>query len=113
MSQDPTERRRYPRFELACPVELRDSTGQVLAQTETANVSHGGFLASLPSQAGITLEDVLSIDLLVPPDAAGAGQPRPYACQGKVVRVQDLDDPEAKVVAVEFLQPLDLGLNDT
>ena len=103
------ERRLYPRLDLLCPIELR-SGARLLASTQTVHLSDGGALVMVPAENAPRIGDVLQISLRVPTSHTEPGEMREFSCNARVARRHNSTRPAYDAIAVEFLQPLELGL---
>ena len=106
MTHVPAERRRYPRFELSCPMTLRSKTGNLLVKTETVNISDGGALVLIPSRAFPRIATVLSVELQVP---SPTGKRREFMCSARVLWNQNVGGGQ-RAIAIRFLPTLQLNL---
>lgn len=112
MPEASAEKRRYPRFALSCPIELLSQAGQLVADVQLVNLSDGGALVLVPADAAPAVGSLLNVRLQAPSDPSGAGPLRKFICQAKVLRHQDAGQPGKTTVAMEFLQPLPLELDN-
>ena len=111
MQQKLIERRCCPRFELACPIELFDDKGQSLCCTDTIDVSNGGALVAAPAETAPAVGTIVKIELGVPNSTVGNRETRTFTCLGKITRHQDAEQGNT-ALGIEFLEPLELGLDE-
>ena len=103
------ERRRWPRFELSCPIVIRDGRGKELLRTRTANISDGGALLLVTASEEIGLGEGLRLDLQIPRQTPNTYMLEPAAARATALRRHDQGDGKA-AVAVMFIEPLRLEL---
>ncbi|MCJ7545044.1 MAG: PilZ domain-containing protein [Phycisphaerae bacterium] len=103
------ERRRHKRFAVPCPVRL--SQGDAAEATgKTANVSDGGMLVPLPPQMLPACGNVVDVLLRVPRQTPNTYMLEEFVSRARVVRYDALADREGAGAALEFVHPMELGL---
>lgn len=107
------ERRQNKRFAIRCGAAVLASPGQAAIKVRTINVSDGGALlevpvASVPPQAcpGESIEVTLS----VPRSTANTYMVEQLASPARVIRHEMLNDNSLVGLALQFLRPLELGI---
>lgn len=111
MPESAGERRRHPRFDLACPICLHNEAGRLVADTRTVSVSDGGVLVPLDHDAATLPQgSVLLVRLNVSASATSKGDAREISCRAKIIRYQDTDGSSGILSAMAFLQPIRLDL---
>jgi c-di-GMP-binding flagellar brake protein YcgR len=103
------ERRQDKRFPLACPVVLLDDEKDSPLKARTVNVSDGGLLLSMPSEAAPEQDRRLTVRLLVPRSTPNTYMLEEFVGQARVLRHQELAD-DSSAVAVQFVKRLRLDL---
>ena len=104
------ERRRHKRQPLACPISLTADDGQELAKARTLNISDGGTLLPVPSDAAPPDGARVRVSFSVPRQTANTYMLEDFACGASVVRRQPAESEDERRVALQFEQPLNLGL---
>ena len=103
------ERRRHTRFMVSCPVRL--SQGEAAeAAGKTANVSDGGILVALPRQVLPARGSLVDVLLRVPRTTPNTYMLEEFVSQARVVRHDPPGEGEAAAAALEFVRPMELGL---
>ncbi len=110
MSADSAERRNYVRLALTCAVELIDATNQAVAHGRTINISNGGALVRIPIGSAPSLGSVVEMKMHVPHSRDGTGPTREFSAQVRILRCEQEADSDNTAVAMQFLEPLELGL---
>ncbi len=110
MGQSGIEKRKFKRTVLPCPIEISDEQGNLLAKTQTVNISDGGALIQLPLEALPTFNSEVNLNFSVPRSTPNTYMLEECNCGGRVVRHQPMLEESEVCIAVEFSKPLDLVL---
>lgn len=110
MGQRTAERRRSPRFEMACPVRIYDADGALVARSKTVNISDGGAFVALPIEQLSRLGGAAELALSVPRSTPTTHMLEDFSCRATVVRQEPMVDEAYAGVALEFDEPLELAL---
>jgi len=110
MAQRYYERRKHKRHELECPVELSDGAGKVLAKARGVNISDGGMLLPVASEALPKRGARVHLDFSIPRSTPNTFLMEEFACKAFVIREESPDGRRPAHVAVEFERPMDLGI---
>ena len=84
--------------------------GDALGSTRTINISDGGLLVALPSDALPAVGTKVNITFSVPRSTPNTYMLEKFACSAMVVRHDPFDDEKLTGVALRFDQPVDLML---
>ena len=103
-----SERRRYRRFALQCPVNLYNDHGHLLARTRSEDLSDGGLFLALKLSQLPHLDSELGVSLAVPRDSDNSQALEHVDCRARVVRHQPMKDPMLAGVGLEFVSPQEL-----
>ncbi|MHC4562936.1 MAG: PilZ domain-containing protein [Planctomycetota bacterium] len=109
MAKTQTDLRQHCRFELSCKVEVFDDAGNMLTEGRTLNVSDGGMLLAAPTEVVPSQGSSISVTLHLP-TAPESDDMRVITSQATIVRHQDIGRPGQQGVAMQFVQPVPLGL---
>ncbi len=105
-----TDRRFYQRVPLRLPVTTLGSQGNGGGRKlSTANVSAGGMLVRMPSEAAPGPGLSVRFELSVPPGEGYSASPCLISGRGRVVRTEAAEEGQCGV-AVEFTERLALGM---
>lgn len=104
------ERRQHRRQDLLCPMVVELSGGDALGSTRTINISDGGVLIALPSDALPAPGTEVKVTFSVPRSTPNTYMLEQFACSGQVVRQDSFPDEELTGVALRFDHPIDLML---
>ncbi len=110
MSGKQSEKRRYVRKDLSCPVTLLDAKGLESTSLKTVNISDGGALVSIPLDRLPDCDEKLKLSLSVPRSTSNTFMLEDFETEGMVVRHQPLRDDRFAGVALKFAKPVKLGL---
>ena len=105
-----TERRHHERHDLACPVEIHDSEGRLLARTRTVNISDGGALLSVPVDQAGSLDGQVSLDLRVPRTTPNTYMLEKFSTRARILRNQPIVEKGFAGLALQFFEPVKLEL---
>ena len=108
MSEHHDERRQYRRFEMACRTTLVCESDGSQAEGETLNVSDGGALVLVPSDAAPAVGSTVEVKMHMP---AGNGKTRVCVAKAQVLRHMNIYRPAHTAVAVKFHEPQSFALN--
>jgi len=104
------EQRKHERVELACPITVYDSAGEVLAKSKTLDISDGGALVSLPVESLPKIGLKANVTFSVPRSTPTTYMLEDFACRAEVVRHQPLIESNFAGLALRFDQAQELGL---
>jgi len=107
MAGNQKERRRFERYEKACPIRIFDGFGRTLAETETVNISCGGAFLIVPAHCAPKPQSTVEFGLSAPGDG---GKTQDFSGRATVVRRQAGNGDDHVGVALEFASPLPLQL---
>jgi hypothetical protein len=94
---------------VSCPITLADHAGKAFF-TQTIDISDGGTLVAFPFDNPPPVGEVLYLDLRIPSSSIRSHVPRGVNRQIRVVRHQVMDHTGKIGSALQFSQPLSLGL---
>ena len=104
----PTERRKYPRFEVPCRLRVELADGQGL-RTRTLNVSNGGAYFVVDEK--VDLGGEITVRLAVPRDTANTFFLEQFAAKAHVIRRDPAPEgTPGAAIAVRFEKVLALDL---
>ena len=106
-----SERRQFPRFRLSVPITLRGEEREMLGTGQTIDVSDGGALLLISSKLAPPIGSTVFAELVVPGSPSGGSRKRQVCSQARIVRHQS-EQADKLVVAIQFVEPLELGLGD-
>ncbi len=115
-SEEPgKDRRRFPRFNLGCPVGLfTPAVGRwrkELAHSRTDNISNGGCYLTLSEKPGFQLSQSLQLELNLPRRTPNTYMLEPVRTSACIIRIDD-SHPSETSLALQFAHPLDLQLEE-
>lgn len=102
------ERRRYPRYDLECPVQVIDPDGDMVITALTTNISDGGLRFPMPSECVPECGREVLLHLTL--RRRRTGRYDIYHSMARILRHSPEDEYGVSEVAVEFSQPMDLKL---
>ncbi len=111
MANQTSERRRYRRHELTCPVTIHNPGGEVLFQAKTANISDGGIFVAAPIESLQKLGKKINLSLRLPRSTPNTFIFEDFACHASIVRHEPLTDDAQAGIAMAFAKPLDLQIS--
>lgn len=104
------EKRRHKRIELSCPLKICNNDGQVLAETNTVNISDSGALVYLPAEQAGAFNCKVHLHFSIPRRTQDSQIFEEFGCNGKIVRRAAGLYEKSAAVAMEFENPLQLTL---
>ena len=104
------ERRRHKRHEMACPLALLGADGAATARSKTIDLSDGGLLVSLPDDRAPESGAGLRVKLSVPRSTPNTYMLEEFGSSATVVRREPLAGKRLIGVALQFGEPLRLGI---
>lgn len=107
-----SERRQSPRVRLACPAKLVSSSGQLLVQTKTVDISDGGALLPVRFDELPPIGSAVRVDFSVPRFTTNTYMLEPHTVEARVLRHQPLKDDRYAATAVQFEKRQPLSLQD-
>lgn len=107
MSRNPSERRRYPRYDLEYTIQLISSDGETVVTALTSNISDGGVRLPIPSQCAPAPGKSVLVNLTI---QRGGGEVETYHGTATVVRRTGADQDGLAEVALMFSVPMNLRL---
>jgi len=110
MAGSQQERRKTIRLDVKCPCVVRDHLGATLGKGRCLNIGNGGMFLPLPVDALPTRDSTVTISFAVPRSTANTYMLEDFSAQARVLRHQPLRNADLAGVAVQFVQPIDLGL---
>ena len=118
-----TERRKFRRFEQACPVALyldNVKNHSARACSRTDNISNGGCYVTVIQTADIEPNSLIRLDLKIPRQTPNTYMLEPFQTDAFVVRVEPVGNVKSSVstskktkelgLALKFTNPLELSL---
>ena len=109
------DRRRFPRFNLGCPVGLfTPAVGRwrkELAHSRTDNISNGGCYLTLAEKPGFQPHQTLQLELNLPRRTPNTYMLEPVRTSVRILRIDD-SHPTETSLALQFENPLDLQLEE-
>ena len=108
-----TERRKFQRFELACPVVLYRDAGKTQSawvRSRSDNISNGGCFVTVMQTADIEPNSLIRLDLKIPRQTPNTYMLEPHQIDAYIVRVEPGRDTISSVSANEKLTELGLAL---
>ena len=114
MSASEAERRKHQRFELPIPVAILGDDGRVLVKGTTASISDGSLMLFMSAKVAPKLDSIVEVRLsiLEPPKAGCPDQAKEITCKARVIRHRPIDEGRLIGVAMQYLEPLDLKLEE-
>ena len=114
VSEIEMERRKYQRFELPIPVEILGYDGRVLVKGTTAVISDGSLMMFISAKVAPKLDSIVEVRLsiLEPHQEGCPDRAKEILCKARVVRHRPIDEGRLIGVAMQYLQPLDLKLEE-
>ncbi len=95
MSEVPAERRRDPRYPLACPLWFIDADGTTVVRSRTENVSTTGAFVLLPASYPLRIGQKVELRMALPHESDNTYVLTSYDGEATVVRAGD--GPEADI----------------
>ncbi len=111
MEPSGSERRKYKRQPLSCPVKVHDDKGQVLTTCRTLNISNGGMFVPLPMKGLPSIHSRIKLKFSVPRETANAMIYEEFSCQASVVRQEPLKDDRYVGIALAFSRTVQLAVD--
>ncbi len=112
MTERRPERRRFRRAALSCPVRLEDADQEVVALGKTLNVSDSGAYLVVNIESLRRLGKTARVEFSVPRSTPNTYMLEKFSAQAHVLRHEPMLDDRHAGVALQFDQPLALGLTD-
>jgi c-di-GMP-binding flagellar brake protein YcgR len=104
------ERRRYARFGVDAAVSLFEDQRELLSG-RSLNISDGGALLAAPARPAPRVGQTVQVSLRLPRSTPNSFLLEDVACPAKIVRQQRYGSNGQTALALQFDQPLDLGLD--
>jgi len=118
-----SERRKFQRYELACPVALYFdalAAPEAQARSRTDNISDGGCYVTVAQTADMEYGSVVRLDLKVPRQTPNTYLLEPFHTDAYIVRIDPGKDVKTNIstgkettergLALKFTHPLELSL---
>lgn len=99
---------------MSIPVEILGDNGCTLAKGATADISDGGLMLFMPGKVAPKLGSVVGVHLsiLEHHQAGCPDKTKEISCMARVVRHRPIDEGRLIGVGLQYLQPLDLKLEE-
>lgn len=104
------ERRQSIRMDVPCPYEVRDPSGAVLGKGRTLNIGNGGMFLPMRLDRLSEPDTTVQVRFALPRSTPNTYMLEDFSAKARVLRHQPLRDANLAGVAVQFDQPIDLGL---
>ncbi|MBN1943801.1 MAG: PilZ domain-containing protein [Phycisphaerae bacterium] len=108
MSENPADRRKYPRFDLEYTIQLISPLGDMVITALTSNISDGGLRLPLPADSKPDCGSEVQVNLTI--RRGDGGDVEMYTGVGKVIRHHAEDKDGIAEIALQFFAPMDLRL---
>ena len=108
-----TERRKFPRTELSCPVEVVLGVapqGSVPVHSRTDNISNGGCHLTLVSPPSLSPGDMVNLNLKIPRQTPNTYLLESLRKQARIVRIEPAGPETSDKTAREEGREIDLAL---
>ena len=107
------ERRLHTRMEISCPLAVVNRAGHELFQIRTTNISNGGLyletpVSNLPHEG---VPDEVHLRISVPRTTSNTFKLDEFRTDARVVRSDILADDDSAGIALQFAEPLALGVS--
>lgn len=112
MTERRPERRRFRRAALSCPMRLEDARHGLVAEGKTLNLSDGGAYLVVGIEALHRLGKTAHVEFSVPRSTANTYMLEKFTATAHVIRHEPMLDDRHAGVAMQFEQPVALGLGD-
>jgi len=103
-----TDRRRHARFEMVCPVLLRDKPGRLIFRGRSADVSPCGVKVVGPPPAAVSVGMDVWLEMKMSNPSPTGPSRRRIKVPGFVRRVSDIGDWKSVVIVSETDLPLEV-----
>jgi hypothetical protein len=105
------ERRQHQRFDLEYTIQLISSQGDMVLTALTSNISDGGCRMPLPVECLPETGQDVQINLTIRRN--DTGEVEMYTGKGNVIRHSKADAEGVSEVAMKFVAPMELRLQET
>ena len=112
MTERRPERRRFGRIPLSCPMRLEDARQGLVAEGKTLNVSDGGAYLVVGIEALHRLGKTARVEFSVPRSTPNTYMLEKFTALARVLRHEPMLDDRHAGVALQFEEPVALGLSD-
>jgi hypothetical protein len=104
------ERRAHKRHRIACPVRIAGGEGGSVGAAKAENISDGGLLVPVASEAALPRGAVIQVEFAVPRSTPNTFLYEQFSAAASVVRRGRTKRSGLRNVALKFEPPMDLGL---
>lgn len=110
MVKQKSERRRFKRIDLACPIEISGHQGHFQARGRTINVSDGGVMISIPAKIVPHVKEKIKVTVSIPRITPNTRMIEKIDSLATVLRHQERPDENLSEIALRFTKPKKLEL---
>ena len=110
MAGKTVERREHKRHDLGCPIRFFDRGGVEITHAKTANISDGGAFVPVAIRFLTEIGRQVNVAFSLPRSTPNTYMLEDFASEAKIVRQTAMQRADYAGIALEFAEPLELGI---